>query len=203
MLKPFITHFLQHLIQQNSWAKPHLMAFAGRTIQFDFAIFKTNLIILEDGSLAIGGETTPPEASVYAPPSLMLRMLARDEAAKMQFKITGDTHLATEISKILQNMRWDIEGDLSQLVGDIPATKMVDVGKKAVKSIKKTSTNLAGMLTEYLQEEQPMIAKKRHLDQFNTDVDTLRNDVERFEKRMAKLVKESLTKEKFVKEMNI
>lgn len=189
MLKPFITHFLQHLLAQNSWAKAHLMPFAGKTIQFDFLILKANLIILEDGSLAHGGEIAPPEASVYAPPSLALRMLAKDEAAKLDFKVSGDMHLATEVSKILQNIRWDIEDDLSKLVGDIPALKIADVGRKAAQTVQETSTNLAQMLSEYLQEEQAMVAKKRHLDQFNADVDALRNDVARFEKRLAKLTK--------------
>lgn len=190
MLKPFITHFLQHLIVQNSWAKAHLVPFAGNTIAFDFAIAKTNLIILEDGSLALGGETAPPEASIYGPPSLILRMLAKDEAAKMDFKVTGDTQLAVEVSKILQNMRWDFEDDLSKIVGDIPATKIADFGRKTAQTIKETSTNLAEMLSEYLQEEQPLIAKKRHVEQFISDVDALRNDVARFEKRLAKLTKE-------------
>ena len=190
MLKPLITHFLQHLIAQNSWAKAHLMPFAGNTIAFDFAIIKANLIILEDGSLALGGETAHPEASIYAPPSLMLRMLAKDEAAKMDFKITGDTHLATEIAKILQNIRWDVEDDLSKIVGDIPATKIAEFGRETAQTVKDTSTNLAQMLSEYLQEEQPMLAKKRHIEQFNADVDALRNDVARFEKRLAKLTKE-------------
>ncbi|HOY70750.1 MAG TPA: hypothetical protein PL131_08790 [Methylotenera sp.] len=189
MLKPLITHFLQHLIRQNIWAKAHLVPFAGNTIAFDFAVIKTNLIILEDGSLALGGETAPPEASIYAPPSLMLRMLAKDEAAKMDFKVTGDTHLATEVSKILQNIRWDVEDDLSKIVGDIPATKLADFSKKATQTVKETGTNLAQMLTEYLQEEQPMLAKKRHVEQFNADVDALRDDVARFEKRLAKLTK--------------
>lgn len=190
MIKFFITHFLQHLIAQNSWAKAHLMPFADNTIQFDFAIVKANLIILEDGSLALGGETMPPEASIYAPPSLVLRMLAKDEAAKLDFKVTGDMHLATEVSKILQNMRWDIEDDLSKIVGDIPAAKIAEAGKKTTETLKETGTNLAQMLSEYLQEEQPMIAKKRHVEQFNADVDALRNDVARFEKRLAKLTKE-------------
>ncbi len=190
MLKPLVTHFLQHLIKQNSWANAHLMPFAGNSIQFDFVLFKTNLVILENGSLAHGGETAPPQASIYAPPSLMLRILAKDDAAKMQFKITGDTHLATEVSKILQNLRWDIEDDLSHLVGDIAASTMTNAGQKAVQSIQETSTNIAAMLSEYLLEEREIVTKKRHVEQFNADVDTLRADVERFEKRLAKITKQ-------------
>jgi ubiquinone biosynthesis protein UbiJ len=45
------------------------------------------------------------------------------------------------------------------------------------------------MLSEYWQEEKPLLAKKRHIEQFNTEVDTLRADVERMEKRLNKLTK--------------
>jgi ubiquinone biosynthesis protein UbiJ len=43
------------------------------------------------------------------------------------------------------------------------------------------------MLTEYWQEENPLIAKKRHVVAFVKDVDQLRDDVERLEKRIEKL----------------
>ena len=56
-------------------------------------------------------------------------------------------------------------------------------------SIKDTSTNLAEMLSEYWQEEMPVIAKIRHVAQFNSEVDTLRADVARFEKKLRKLEK--------------
>ncbi len=39
-----------------------------------------------------------------------------------------------------------------------------------------------------------MLAKKRHVDQFNAEVDTLRADVERLEKRLGKLAKTLPTK---------
>jgi ubiquinone biosynthesis accessory factor UbiJ len=191
MLKPLATRFLQHLTQQNSWSKAYLLGFSGKTIQFDFVLLKANLIILEDGSLALGGETMPPEANIHLSPSLALRILAGDEAAKTQIKIDGDMHLATELAKVLQNMRWDYEDDLSQLVGDIPANKIGNFGRKTAQTVKDTSINLAEMLNEYWQEEKPMIAKKRHVEQFNADVDTLRADVARFEKRLAQLTKKT------------
>jgi ubiquinone biosynthesis accessory factor UbiJ len=136
MIKPLVTHFLQHLTNQNAWSRPHLQPFAGKTICIDFVLAKAHLLILEDGSLAMGGETMPPEASIYLPPSLAMRIFSGDEHAKMLIKIEGDTHLATEISKVLQLMRWDIEDDLSKAVGDIGAYKIgeqkcsANIGKK-------------------------------------------------------------------------
>jgi ubiquinone biosynthesis accessory factor UbiJ len=189
IFKPLVTHFLQHLTQQNNWSRAHLIAYAGKVVQFDFVIIKTNLLILEDGSLALGGETAAPDATIHVAPSLSLRMMANDEAAKMQIKIDGDTHLATEVSKILQLMRWDVEEDLSHIVGDITASKVGKMSRKTYSEAKKQSINLAEMLAEYWQEEKPILTKKRHVEQFNVDVDALRSDVARFEKRLEKFAK--------------
>ncbi len=189
MLKPLATRFLQHLTSQNQWSRAHLQPFAGKVVQFDIAFIKTNLLILEDGSLAIAGETASPEASIHAPPSLVLRILAGDESAKTQIKIEGDAHLAAELGKVLQHMRWDVEEDLSKLVGDIAANKTATAAKKTFAETKKQTINAAEMLSEFWQEEKPILAKKRHLARFNADVDTLKSDVARFEKRIEKLTK--------------
>ena len=189
MFKPLITKFLQHITNQNNWSRPYLTPFSGKTVQFDFVLLKANLLILEDGSLSLGGETAQADATVHIPPSLALRLLAKDEAAKMFIKIDGDTRLATEFSKVLQNMRWDIEEDLSHVTGDIAAFKIGELSKKAFAEMKQQSINATEMLSEFWQEEKPILAKKRHVEQFNADVDTLKSDVARLEKRFAKLNK--------------
>ena len=189
MLKPLATRFLQHLTGQNNWSRAHLLPFSGKLVQFEIAFIKTNLLILGDGSLSIAGETTAPEATIHVPPSLALRILAGDEAAKTQIKIEGDAHLATELSKILQLMRWDFEEDLSKIVGDIAANKTVSASKKAFTEARKQTINVAEMVSEFWQEEKPILAKKRHVTQFNAEVDTLKSDVARFEKRLEKLTK--------------
>ncbi len=189
MLKPLVTRFLQHLTNQNAWSRQHLQPYAGKAVCFDFVLTKANLLILEDGSLALAGETISPEASIHLPPSLALRIMSGDETAKMLIKIDGDTHFATELSKVLQHMHWDFEEDLSKVVGDIAAFKIGEVSKKTFAGIKQQSINAAEMLSEYWQEEKPMLAKKRHVEQFNTDVDALRSDVARFEKRLNKFSK--------------
>ncbi len=193
MLKALSTRFLQHLLTQNSWANAILQPYAGKAVQFDIASIKANIIILEDGGLAIAGETNIADATICISASLLLRLIAQDEAAKMQIVISGDTHLATEFAKVLSNMRWDYEDDLSKLVGDVSALKISQFGREAATGIKRNSIQLAEMLSEYWQEEKPMIAKKRHVEKFNAEVDTLRADVARFEKRLTKLTQQQLS----------
>ncbi|MDI1310477.1 MAG: SCP2 sterol-binding domain-containing protein [Methylotenera sp.] len=187
MLKALSTRLLQHLISQNSWASKLLQPFAGKSIQINVSFISASLVILENGNLAIAGETNIPDATVTIAPSLLLRLLAKDEAANRQISIEGDTQLVAELAKVFSNMRWDYEDDLSNLIGDIPANKIGTFARDAANSVKETSVNLAEMLSEYWQEEMPLIAKKRHVEQFNADVDTLGADAARFEKKLAKL----------------
>jgi ubiquinone biosynthesis protein UbiJ len=189
MLKALSTRLLQHLISQNSWAHNLLQPFAGQSIQINISFISTSLVILENGNIAIAGETNIPDATVTIPPSLLLRLLAKDEAANRQINIEGDIHLAAELAKVFSNMRWDYEDDLSNLIGDVPASKIGTFARDTVHSVKETGVNLAEMLSEYWQEEMPLIAKKRHVEQFNAEVDTLGADVARFEKKLAKLAK--------------
>ena len=187
MLKPIAARILQHIINQNNWSREHLIPFAGKVLQFDFVLIKPSLIILEDGSLSFAGETIGADAVIHLPPSLTLRLLANDDAAKMQIKIDGDTHLATQVSKVLQKLRWDIEDDMSQLVGDIAASKISKSSHKVLQTVKKQSIDITEMVSEYWQEEIKILAKKHQVERFITDVDVLRSDTARFEKRLQKL----------------
>ena len=189
MFKPIAAQFLQHITHQNNWSRKHLIPYVGKVVQFNIIPFKTKLIILEDGSLGIPPDHAVADATIHIPPSLAIRLMAKDEAAKMLIKIDGDSHLATELSKVLQYIRWDIEEDLSQAIGDISANKITSVAIGSAKELKKQAINLTEMLKEYWQEEKPILAKKWQINQFNTNVDSLRSDVNRFEKRLNKLKK--------------
>ncbi len=192
MFKPLATRLLQHLLSQNTWAFAALLPFSGKSVQFVIGPVSTRLVILENGNLCLGADSNnqdqTADATVTMSPSVALRLMARDVSAKMLINITGDTHLASELSHVLQNISWDYEEDLSQLTGDITANKLGQWGREAVIGIKKKSINMAEMVSEYWQEEQPLIAKKRHVEQFINAVDTLRADVERTEKRLEKLI---------------
>ena len=187
MFKPLLTRLLDHLIDQNQWARIELAPFAGKTVCFNLMPTSASLTILEDGGLAMAADSSTNDAKISLTPSIALRLLAGDTAAQSQVNIDGDTELATTLAKVLRGMKWDYEEDLSRIVGDIPATKIGQFGRHAINTAKAQTINLAEMLTEYWQEEQPLIAKKRHVENFIQEVDQLRDDVARLEKRLAKL----------------
>jgi len=187
MFKPLFTRLLNHLINQNVWAKEQLQPFGGKTVKFTIPPFSAHLTVLEDGGMAMAGESSTADASITVPPSAALRLLANDDAASTLATLEGDTELAATLAKVLRGMSWEYEEDLSKVIGDIPAHQLAEFGRKVSHEISSQSLNLMQMLVEYWQEEQPMLAKKRHVEAFNQEVDTLREDTERLEKRIEKL----------------
>jgi len=192
MLTVALTRVLQHLIAQNSWANNLLLPFAGKSVQFKVSIAEQTLVVLENGQLAMAGETNLPDATISLSPTTLLRLLVKDEAANRQVSMTGDVQLAKAFAQVFSNMHWDIEDDLSRLIGDISANQLVESTQKVSSSIQKTAVNAAEMAAEFLQEEKPLIAKKIAVENFNTEVDTLRADVARFEKKIDKLIKRAM-----------
>ena len=187
MFKPLITRILNHLINQNEWARDQLQPFSGQSVKFVVPPASMTLTVLEDGGLAAAGEAAIVSARVILPLPTAMRLLAGDANAETLATIEGDTELAAAMSRVLRNMSWEYEEDLSKLIGDIPAHQLSEFGRKTVSEVKKQSLNVAEMFAEYCQEEQPMIAKKRHIQQFMLDVESLRDATERLEKRLDKL----------------
>lgn len=176
-------------MSQNTWAAQELARYSGQSVKFIMFPIQLTLSILEDGNLAIAGEGNVPQATVTIPPTVGLRLLANDESANHLVKIDGDIDLAATLSKVVRNASWDIEEDLSKVLGDVTAHQVTEWGKQAAQHVKTQSINLAEMLVEYWQEEKPIVAKKMHVEAFMSQVDQLREDVDRLEKRLDKLLK--------------
>ncbi|MCB5184973.1 SCP2 sterol-binding domain-containing protein [Methylobacillus gramineus] len=187
MLKPVLTRLLNHLLTQNSWARSLLHPFGGKNARFIIQPLSATVAVLEDGGLAIAGEAAITDATITISLPVALRILSGDETAGAQAVIEGDTEFATALSRILQGMSWEYEEDLSHIVGDVPAHEIAKFGRNAVEQVRKKSISVAGMFAEYWQEEMPLIAKKRHINQFLQNVDILHEDTERLEKRIQKL----------------
>ena len=84
-------------------------------------------------------------------------------------------------------MRWDIEEDLSQVVGDIVARRAVQLMGRLARWQVAGARNFALSVTEYLTEEAPAIARRQDIERFCAEVDALRDDLARCEKRLERV----------------
>ena len=96
--------------------------------------------------------------------------------------------LARDILAVAQNLRWDYEEDLSRVFGDILAHRIGDTGRALAQWQRDSFDSLTRQTAAYWTEERPLIAARPQIEQFSRDVDTLRDDTARVEKRVEQLL---------------
>jgi len=183
---------LNRLLRQNSWALERLRPFAGKVVRAECFPITLLLGIGETGEATPASPDSTPDLTARLSPGVMLRLAARDAAAWNDIAVEGDPQLAAALNHIARNIRWDIEEDLSRLFGDIAAHRMVETGRKLDQWGRQGVDNVARAFAEYWTEEQPSIASRADIEQFNREVDALRDDVARLEKRVEQLTRATL-----------
>ncbi len=190
-LSIFNAAILNHLLNQQPWSRDQLCLLAGKIICLSISPVSVNLLIESNGEFSALSQSTDhaPDAILTLPPAAALRFALTRQLDMAELNIQGDYEIASTVGRILRSLKWDMEEDLSRVVGDIPAHQITQFGKKAWQEGQRQVSSLAGMFAEFWQEEDPLIAKRRHLEQFARDVDALRADTERLTKRVEKLDK--------------
>lgn len=178
---------LNHLLRGNAWARDLLKAHAGKVARFDCLPFTVSLVILDSGETAAAAPSNVPDVTVTLTPGLLLRIAARDENVWRDIHVDGDTALASVLNQLWRHLRWDYEEDLSRVFGDIAAHRMAQSMQLFGQWAQASGDNMARSFSEYWTEEQPLIAATSDLKAFASDVDTLRDDVARLEKRIERL----------------
>ena len=74
------------------------------------------------------------------------------------------------------------------MFGDIAAHRMTGTAQAMGQWARMSGENLVRSFTEYWTEERPAVAATNDLSRFATDVDLLRDDLARLEKRISRLV---------------
>jgi ubiquinone biosynthesis accessory factor UbiJ len=176
---------LNHVLGQNPWACARLAPFAGRTVALRCPPFPdVRLRIGESGRVAPGGDAESPALTVTVLPSALPWLAARDEAALKHVAIEGSAELAETVRALFANLTWDVEEDLSQVLGDALAHRVAAGGEAFVRWQREAATRLGENLAEYWTDEQPLLVRTEDAAAFCRAVDALRDDVARLEKRI-------------------
>jgi len=121
------------------------------------------------GLLALGGNT--PEA-----------VLRRGDV-----EIRGDAELAQKFQELVLLLRPDLEEELSLIVSDVQAHQIGRFARMALGWTRKAAATTAENLAEYFGHERHDLVPRNEGEQFLRGVDSLREDVDRLEARVALL----------------
>jgi ubiquinone biosynthesis protein UbiJ len=178
---------LNHLLRDASWARDRLARHAGKAARIVAPPLRMDFVINADGTLSEAA-VAETDVAITLPAHAPLLVLGRGRDALMrEAHVTGSVELADSLGFVLRNLRWDVEEDLSRLVGDIGAHRIVGTARRLVAWQSHLAQSMLGNLAEYFRDERPTIAARGPVGEFNDTVDRLRDDLARLEARLSRL----------------
>ena len=137
--------FLNHVLMQEKEAQDRLARKKGSVLHIRWGLFALDLSITPAGLLDRASSAAKPDLliaiAVDSPMDLMQSVMA---GKSPPVKIEGDVQLAAELGWLAENLRWDVEEDLSRVVGDIAAHSIVDAAKRASQALKSFVVTVPG-----------------------------------------------------------
>ncbi len=113
---------LNHVLQQESQAVQRLCKKKGQVASIEYARIAMKLIVTPAGLLDLAPTDAKPDLSLKvldAHPLSLIQSLLKGDKPRME--ISGDVMLAAEVNWLVDHVRWDVEEDLSRIMGDVPA----------------------------------------------------------------------------------
>ena len=133
-----IVLLLNHILIQEKEATSRLARQKGRVVHMQWRLFAMTLIATPAGLLDRAPAEAKPDLTLAvteeSPVALAQAMLRGDKPA---VRIEGDVQLAAEVNWLVDHVRWDLEEDLSRVIGDAPAHALGQGARSMVSALRQ------------------------------------------------------------------
>lgn len=130
--------FLNHVLMQEPQAQERLQRQKGRVVQIKLGLFTLDLVVTPAGLVDRAANAKKPDlvltVPMDSPQSVVKAMMS---GSKPQVNIEGDVQLAAEVGWLADNLRWDVEEDLSRIIGDAPAHAIAGAARRLLVGLKQ------------------------------------------------------------------
>ncbi len=184
-----VVKFLNRVLSDYPLARDSLKAHSGKSIHATVGPVSTRLRLSASGEFEMvgsssDGSSAAPDVAFRISLALLPRLARGDESAFSEVAFEGDSELASALSSIARNVDWDVEEDLSRVIGDIGARRIVGTAQAAREWSSDAKTRLMANVAEYLTEEKRAFATKRDFEMLATDNENLRDALARLEAKI-------------------
>lgn len=189
-----IVKFFNRVLADYPLARERLRSHTGKHIGASVGPVTTTLRVTAAGDVEMVGEkgvgaNTAPDVAFQIPLSLLPSLVRGDESAFSRVAFTGDSEFASTLATIARHVEWDVEEDLSKVVGDIAAHRAVSTLKNAATWQQDASKRVTENVAEYLTEERRAFITESDLETLARANETLRDDIARLDARIAQLAR--------------
>lgn len=187
MIERFLLSALNHLLDGAHWARTRLAPFAGRRARFDMPPLSLAFEVTAEGRLSQADDVAATDVVIRLPADTPLQLPHGLDKAMAQATVEGNAEFATALSFVFRNLRWDFEEDLSRLVGDIAAHRLVLAATRFTDWQRRAAANLAENLGEYLIHEKRLLVAQHELSALRADIERFAADLGRVGNKLASL----------------
>lgn len=187
MIERLILPALNHLISGETWAKNRLRPYAGNQVLIDATPLRLYLAVDGDGFFTPGSVDQPAAVTITLPGDAAVRFLLDRQSVFQSAKLSGSADFAEALAFVFRNLQWDVEADLAKVLGDIPARRLEMLRVRALKQGRESLARTAQNIAEYAAEESGSLVTRRDIECFDHELDRLRDDLARLEKRIQRL----------------
>lgn len=177
---------INHVLQASPWATERLRAHAGSHVGCVLGSLRCVMQIDPRGFLQ-ASESTTTDVLIQFPDDFLLTALVDRSKLMSSARISGAADVAETLAFVFRNLRWDAEGDLADWVGDIPARRLSLAGAALLASTQASGRRVLQNIREFATEESGLLALADEIKEYASEVDRLRDDVARLEKRLQRL----------------
>ena len=168
----------------------------GKSLQMEAdGLFRVRVTAMGGHLALFRGDLTPADAVISGSPAALLQLLtnrsgqtpAGRAAGARPAQVRGDAEAARLFRELFALARPDLEEEMSRLIGDVPAHRVMRLAMQAYSWLRKAGRTAGENLAEYLQEESRALVNKTELEEFLHGVDQARESADRIEARLTRL----------------
>ena len=134
-----------------------------------------------------------PDLIIKGTPLSLLNLSLTKDKRKHFFgdnvSIAGNLELGQQVTDLFDQLEIDWEEYISHWVGDISAHQIGRAAEKLKKFSSRFKKSMSQNVNEYIHEEINVFPPKEALQDFFSDIDVLRMDVDRIEARIKNLIR--------------
>ena len=163
---------------------------AGRKLAIEIPHITRVLVESTGTSLRITRDSATADAEIIGGPLGLLALAGDSPQAVLQRRgvgIRGDAAMAEKFRELGMLLRPDLEEDLSQLLGDVPAHQIGRFARMAASWGHRAVSTTVQNFAEYFAHERRDLVSRNEGEQYLRGVDVLREDLDRLEARLDQL----------------
>lgn len=176
--------FINRTLKDETWARLRLQAHAGQTACLKLGAITIRVSVGTEGLLQRAAADTVDDVTVSLPASVLPLIIESPHEITRHAHIEGSASLADTLAILLQYLRPDVAGWLAPFMGNVLATRSVQVADKLAHNGLQAARLGEDLIYRLLHERLAATPDTQELHSFGDEVTHLSQDLERLEARL-------------------